>query len=402
MSDLDLDELRSELNDFAQDEKKGGRPPREERIIAGFEESQRFMEKHGRAPQHGEHRDIFERLYAVRLDRLRALDECRTLLAPFDHQGLLTGAPIASSTPAETMDDDELLAELEGAAGSSDITKLRHVRTSAEKREAEEIASREKCLDFDKFKELFQQVHNELEGGVRTTRRFVKDAGFQKADIQAGQFFILGGQTAYVAEVGEPIKAPNGESDARLRVIYSNGTESNLLLRSLQRALYKDEAGRRITDPVAGPLFADQTAEDDEASGTIYVLRSKAVHPVVAANRDILHKIGVTSGSVERRITNARQDPTFLMADVEIVATYELYNINRTKLENLIHRIFGSARLDLTIEDRFGKPVKPREWFLVPLFVVDEAVGRIKDGTITGYVYDPKSAKLVLASAHDR
>jgi Meiotically Up-regulated Gene 113 (MUG113) protein len=402
MSDLDLDELRSELDDFAQDEKKGGRPPREERIIAGFEEIQRFMEKHGRAPQHGEHRDIFERLYAVRLDRLRALDECRSLLAPFDHQGLLAGAPIVSSAPAETMDDDELLAELEGAAGSSDITKLRHVRTSAEKREAEEIASREKCLDFDKFKPLFQQVHNELEGGVRTTRRFVKDAGFQKADIQAGQFFILGGQTAYVAEVGEPFKAPNGESDARLRVIYSNGTESDLLLRSLQRALYKDEAGRRITDPMAGPLFADQAAEEDEASGTIYVLRSKADHPVVAANRDILHKIGVTSGSVERRITNARLDPTFLMADVEIVATYELYNINRTKLENLIHRIFGSARLDVEIKDRFDQPIVPREWFLVPLFVIDEVVGKIKDRTITGYVYDPKSAKLVLASAYDR
>ncbi len=143
MSDLDLDELRSELDDFAQPEKKGGRPPREERIIAGFEEIQRFVETHGHAPQHWEDRDIFERLYAVRLDRLRALDECRSLLAPFDHQGLLTGALIPSSEPSESMDDDELLAELEGAAGSTDITHLRHVRTSAEKREAEEIASRE-------------------------------------------------------------------------------------------------------------------------------------------------------------------------------------------------------------------------------------------------------------------
>ena len=85
------------------------------------------------------------------------------------------------------------------------------------------------------------------------------------------------------------------------------------------------------------------------------------------------------------------------MADVEIVATYELYNINRTKLENLIHRIFDPARLDIEIKDRFGNPVMPREWFLVPVFVVDEAVERIKDGTITDYVYDPKSAKLVNA-----
>jgi hypothetical protein len=394
MSDFDLDELRSELEEFAQPEKKGGRSPREERIIAGFEEIQRFVETHGRAPQHGEGHDIFERLYAVRLDRLCALEECRTLLASFDHQGLLAGAGLSPATPTEAMSDDELLAELEGAAGSPDITKLSHVRTSAEKRAAEEIASRERCPDFEKFKPLFQQVQSELESGLRTTRPFVKDAGFLKAEITAGQFFILGGQTAYVAEIGESIKAPNGESDARLRVIYSNGTESNLLLRSLQRALYKDEAGRRITDPIAGPLFADKNEDGDQASGTIYVLRSKADHPTVAAHRDLLHKIGVTSGSVERRIANARLDPTFLMADVEIVATYELFNINRTKLENVIHRVFSPARLEVEIKDRFGQPIIPREWFLVPLFAIDDAVGKIKDGTITGYVYDPKTAKL--------
>jgi hypothetical protein len=294
------------------------------------------------------------------------------------------------------MGDDELLAELEGAAGSPDITKLRHVRTSAEKREAEEIASREKCLDFEKFKPLFERIQSELESGLRTTRPFVKDAGFLKADIQAGQFFILGGQTAYVAEVGEPIKAPNGETDARLRVIYSNGTESDLLLRSLQRALYKDEAGRRITEPSAGPLFDDGTDDGDQASGTIYVLRSKSDHPLLAANRDILHKIGVTGGSVERRIANGRLDPTYLMADVEIVATYELYNVNRAKLETVIHKVFGAARLDVEIKDRFGQPIVPKEWFLVPLFAVDEAVTRIKDGTITGYVYDPQTARLAL------
>lgn len=395
MSDIDLDELRTELDDFAQPEKKGGRSPREERIIAGFEEIQRFVERNGHAPRHGEDGDIFERLYAVRLDRLRALGECRSLLTQFDHQGLLTSAPMVPSPPADLMDEDELLAELEGAAGSSDITKLRHVRTSAEKREAEEIASREKCVDFERFKPLFQQVQADLESGSRITRPFVKDAGFLKADIQTGQFFILGGQTAYVAEVGEPIKAPNGETDARLRVIYSNGTESGLLLRSLQRALYKDEAGRRITEPSAGPLFDDRTGDGDQASGTIYVLRSKSDHPLVAANREILHKIGVTGGGVERRIANARIDPTYLMADVEIVATYELYNVNRAKLEALIHKVFGAARLDVEIKDRFGQPIVPKEWFLVPLFAVDEAVDRIKDGTITDYVYDPKTACMV-------
>jgi hypothetical protein len=395
MSDIDDDDLAKELADFAPPEKKGGRSAREERIIAGFEDIQRFVEKHGRVPRHGEDGDIFERLYAVRLDRLRTLEECRSLLEPLDHQGLISATQLASAAAADAMDDDELLAELEGAAGSPDITKLRHVRPSAEKREAEEIASREKCLDFETFKPLFQQVKADLESGRRTTRRFVKDAGFLKADIQAGQFFILGGQTAYVAEVGEPIKAPNGETDARLRVIYSNGTESDLLLRSLQRALYKDDAGRRITEPSAGPLFDDQTEDSDQASGTIYVLRSKSAHPVVAENRAVLHKIGVTGGSVERRIANARLDPTYLMADVEIVATYELYNVNRAKLEAVIHKVFGAARLDVEIMDRLGRPIVPKEWFLVPLFAVDEAVNRIKDGSITGYAYDPESARLV-------
>ncbi|WP_292485591.1 GIY-YIG nuclease family protein [Mesorhizobium sp.] len=374
--------------------KAGGRSPREERIIAGFEEIQRFVEEHGRAPEHGEDRTIFERLYAVRLDRLRALSECRSLLAPLDHRGLLTGGETVAIAPVEEMDEDELLAELEGAAGAPDITELRHVRTSAEKRAAEEIANREKCEDFGKFKPLFTQLQNDLNSGLRTTRPFVKDAGFLKADITEGQFFILGGQIAYVADVGETFKAPNGEFDARLRVIYSNGTESNLLRRSLQRALYKDEAGRRITDPAAGPLFADEADDGDQASGTIYVLRSKSDHPIVAQNRDIVHKIGVTNGRINGRIANAKLDPTFLMADVEVIAIYELYNINRTKLGNLIHRIFGPARLDVEIKDRFGNPVVPREWFLVPLYAIDEAVERIKDGSISQYVYDPQEARL--------
>lgn len=393
------DALLAELGVEAETKKAAGRTPREERIIAGFEEIQRFVDEHGAAPRHGEDRDIFEQLYAVRLDRLRSLQECRTLLDPLDHQRILTSFEVADQAAPDDMDDEALLAELGVTADAADITELRHVRSSAEKRAAEEIANREKCEDFDKFKPLFEQVQKELAAGSRETRPFVKDAGFLKADIIEGQFFILGGQVAYVAEVGEIFRAPNGEYDARLRVVYSNGTESDLLRRSLQRALYKDEAGRRITEPTAGPLFASESDDEDIASGTIYVLRSKSDHPIVAQNRDVVHKIGVTSSSVGRRITNAKLDPTFLMADVEIVASYELYNINRTKLENLIHRVFGEARLDIEIKDRFGQPVKAREWFLVPLFVIDEAVEKIKDGTLVEYVYDAGSARLMERSA---
>jgi Meiotically up-regulated gene 113 len=387
--------LLDELGIEEESKPSGGRSAKEERIIAGFEEIQRFVETNGRAPQHGEGRDIFERIYAVRLDRLREQAECRVILEPLDTQGLLTGEAQAALGPnPDDLDDDELLAALDEETSATDLTELRHVRSASEKREAEEIANRQKCEDFDQFKPLFEKMQRELKDGVRKSQQFRKDAGFLKADITIGNFFILNGQTAYVADVGQPIKAPNGEYDARLRVIYSNGTESNLLLRSLQRALYKDEAGRRISEPTAGPLFGEELDEDDQTSGTIYVLRSKSDHPLVAANRELVHKIGVTSGSVEKRIAGANQQTTFLLADVEVVATYQLFNISRAKLENLIHRVFGPARLDIEIMDRLGRPILPREWFLVPLFVVDEVVDKIKDSSITRYVYDPKSATL--------
>jgi hypothetical protein len=390
MSDVDLDQLRAELDEFAQPERRGGRSPRDERIIAGFEEVQRFVEQHGHVPQHGEDKDIFERLYAARLDRLRALGECRALLAPLDHQGLLRSADGVPAEPLESMSDDDLRAELNGASGPSDLTKLRYVRSNAEIRAAEDIANRQKCEDFDRFAPLFSQVENGIKSGVRQTRRFRKDAS-----IETGNFFILGGQLVYVAEMGEPFRTPNGEPDARLRVIYSNGTESNLLLRSLQRALYKDEGGRRVTDPDVGPLFSDTWEDGDVESGTIYVLRSLSAHPFVAEHRDLVHKIGVTGGKVESRIANAAQDATYLLADVEVVATYKLAGINRTKLEAIFHRVFAPAQLNLTIQDRFGHPVHPREWFLVPLHVIDEAVGAVRDGSITSFVYDPKTAQLV-------
>jgi hypothetical protein len=386
------DALLAELGVEAEAKKESSRTPREERIIAGFEEIQRFVEQHGRSPQHGEGRDMFERLYAVRLDRLRELAECRAVIALLDHQGLLVDAAPASVSVPDDIDDDELLAQLGVDAEQSDITQLRHVRSAADKRAAEEIANRQQCEDFDEFKPLFEQVQKELGAGLRQTRRFER-----KSEIAPGRFYILGGQKAYVASMEQPSVNEHGNIDARLRVIFDNGTESNLLMRSLQKALQQDPAGRRIVEPAAGPLFADDNEEGDEASGIVYVLRSKSEHPAVAAHRNVLHKIGVTGGDVARRLANAKLDPTFLMAEVEIVATYELFNINRTRLENLIHRIFGPARLDIKIKDRFGNPVIPREWFLVPLFVIDQAIEKIRDGSITEYIYDPQTAALVRA-----
>lgn len=390
MTKLSDDELLNELGVDQEITKKSSYSPREERIIAGFEEIQQFVERYGHLPQQGDESDIFERLYAVRLERLREQEECRVLLASLDDQGLLSKVDIAPVDPVELMDDDDLLSELEEGSDSSGITELRYVRSQAEIQAAEEVAKREKCEDFALFQSLFEQVERELKSGVRQTRLFGKDAS-----INTGNFFILGGQLVYVAEMGDEFKAPNGQPDARLRVIYSNGTESNLLLRSLQRALYKDEAGRRLTEPDTGPLFSANWDDDDIESGTIYVLRSQSNHPFVVEHRELIHKIGVTGGKVDSRIANAAHTATYLLADVEVVATYKLAGINRTKLEGIFHRLFATAQLDLTIHDRFGHPVRPKEWFLVPLHVIDEAVHRIQDGSITNVVYDSNTASLV-------
>lgn len=397
MAEMTDDDILAELGVDLAPKKVRARTPREERIIAGFEDIVKFREEHGRAPQHGEDRDIFERLYAVRLDRLRVLPDCRDLLAGIDAHGLLDGADVYAAS-AEDLDDSALLAELGIEADeTADITQLRNVRSNSDRKAAEEIASATRCEDFATFKPLFDQVQAGLEAGTRTTRRFGRDAG-----VDLGDFFVLRGQMAYVAEVGEPTKAPNGQNDARLRVIYSNGTEANLLRWSLQRALYKDESGRRVTVPDAGPLFdpvQDQPAEPDYLpTGTLYVLRSRSDHPTIAANRDLIHKIGITGGSVEARIAGARDDATFLLADVDVIATYKLYDVNRPKLEALIHRVLDAVRFDAAISDRFGKPVRPKEWFMVPLPVVDDIVSRIGDGTLAGMIYDSKNAALIRAA----
>ena len=389
MSDMDLDELRSELDDFAQAKKSDGRSTTEERIIAGFEEIERFVEEQGRLPQHGEDCDIFERLYAVRLDRLRGSQECRAILEPLDSRGLLDASG-DTELATEDLTDDELIAALGIKTNpEDDVTQLTHVRSRQEIKAAEEIAQRTLCEDFDNFKPIFETVQRQLATGERQTLKYQDNA-----EINQGDLFILDGQKVVVADMCEPFVSDYGRSDRRLRVIYDNATESDLLLRSLQRALNKDKSSRRITNPDFGPLFSDAEAADDLPTGYIYVLRSKSEHPFIAKNRSVIHKIGVTGGDVKKRIANAKNDPTYLLADVEIVATFKLANINRRGLETLLQKFFSSVRLELELRDRFGTPVKPREWFLVPLEVIEEMIEKIQEGTIEQFRYDPGSASL--------
>ena len=327
MSDLTDKELLEGLGVEVEAKTKSSLTPRQERIIAGFEDIQRFTEEHGHTPSHGENKDIFERIYATRLEQIRRQSECVELLKDLDHQKLLD----ASHMPAvleEGLDDADILAALGvdvEPKDENDITNLRNVKTRAEVRAAEKIGRHTPCEDFDTFKPLFSAVRQEIKSGIRNTRPYKEDA-----KVEVGNFFILSGQMIYIAEVGETfVKAYKREShkDARLRVIYDNGTESDILLRSLQRALNKDETGRRVTDPIAGPLFTGEPGDQADASGTIYVCRSKSNNEFVTSNRDLVHKIGVTSTSVEKRIANAENDPTFLLAGVTLVATLALHQL---------------------------------------------------------------------------
>jgi hypothetical protein len=391
-TDEDLD-LLDELGIDTAPDPLPGRSAREERIIAGFEEIERFVEERGRLPQHGEDRDIFERLYAVRLDRLKESAECRAVLEPLDSRGLLAAETDLSAILATDLDDETLLNSLGiDPASDNDVTQLTHVRSRQEIKAAEEIAQRTPCSDFEKFKPIFDRVQHDLKNGIRQTIKYQDDA-----HINAEDLFILNGQKALIAAMGEYFTTDSGLLNCRLRVVYDNGTEGDYLLRSFQRALNKDKASRRITTPDFSslPLFSHVAAADDLPTGCIYVLRSRSTDPFITENRSVIHKIGVTGGDVKSRIANAKKDPTYLLAEVEIVATFKLANINRKKLEALLHKVFDSARLELALPDRFGTSVQPREWFLVPLEAIEDAIEKIKAGTLDRFRYDRATANLI-------
>lgn len=384
------DEILKELGELDKIKPAPKFTPREERIITGFEDIQRFVDTHGRVPLHGEDRDIFERIYAVRLDQLIAQEDCREILQQFDYQNLLSNHLAENEDDADEIDDDEILKHFSDENEESDITQLKYVRSSAERQSPDEVATRKTCQDFHIFKELFANVQHELDVGTRETREFKR-----KAEITQGKYFIVGGQIAFVAERHKDFVNDQGMVDSRLRVIFSNGTESNLLMRSLQRSLSQDQSGRRITEPKAGPLFSDEVKKDDVKTGVIYVLRSLSNDEIVKKHYNYLHKIGVTTGSVERRIQNARNEPTYLCADVQVVMKIDLFNIKPSLMEQLLHKIFDSVRCDLEINDRFGKPVSPKEWFMVPMQAIEEAVNLIKSESITKYVFDTNTLKFV-------
>ena len=208
--------------------------------------------------------------------------------------------------------------------------------------------------------------------------------------IQKGEFFVLNGVMCYVSEMGEREKK-GGKVNARLHLIFENGTESNMLLRSLATELYKDESGRRVI-----PSEVDfELNEDDKSTGFIYVLSSESEEPRISSIPN-LFKIGYATTPVAKRIANASKEPTYLMAPVNVVAEYECYNMDTQKFENLIHTVFKDVCLDIEIADINGKMCKPREWFSVPIDQVNRAIELVVNGQIVNYRYNVKANLLEL------
>ncbi|VVE50317.1 GIY-YIG nuclease family protein [Pandoraea cepalis] len=345
----------------------------DERLLNSFKEIEQFYLEHKREPEANKE-DMTEFRLHSRLAGLRASQDKRTSLFPFDECGLLTVTP---TSIADVFNDDDM-----GLLGSSDedIFKLRHVPASIEMPET--IASRKPCKDFEDFEQLFKTCHEELASGIREARAFTGEQ-----QIQVGHFFILHGVMAYVAHVGEK-EAKKGKVNARLRCIFENGTESNMLLRSLATELYKDEAGRRILDHQDKALEdLASLGGDDKLAGYIYIVTSLSPKPGIAGIKN-LYKIGFSTVPVEERVRNASQEATYLMAPVRIVTAFECYNVNVQKFESLLHAFFGKNCLDLAVVDKNGKRIQPREWFVAPLAAIEMAVQLLINGEIVHYRYD--------------
>lgn len=353
----------------------------DERLIASFEEINKFIDDNGREPKPSMANIIEYQLHS-RLNAIRADKEKIKALLCLDKHGLLK-TEIKEIKSIEDIFADDDFGLLSSEADS--IFTLKHV--PKETNMPDYIARRKACEDFDKFEHLFIQCQEDLRQGKRTLSPFQNEQNIDK-----GLFFVLKGVLLYVAEVGER-EIINDKVNARLRCIFENGTESDMLLRSLAAELYKD--GRRVSKHFDHLLegFSNVSAEDEE-TGFIYILKSLSKDPNIQSIEN-LFKIGFSKVPVEERIKNAEQEPTYLMAPVQIVSAFKCFNFNPQKLEQLLHQFFGTACLNIDIFDNQGKRHMPREWFVAPLDVIQEAIQLLLSGEIVNYYFESEKQEIV-------
>ncbi|MDL0433826.1 GIY-YIG nuclease family protein [Marinobacter sp. TBZ242] len=408
---------------------KSSAPSADQRLVATLQGIEAFVTLHGREPQK-DAKDLNEATLAVQLAALRRDPAKVDGLAAWDSLGLLGG----STGDSEDASQDDQPATSDGAvqsAGSSttkscspppakatvspdsvtslddiwesdtlgllsgggenveSIFDLTHVPEASERDMPDEIAQRTHCNDFYRFEGLFDQVRDELRQGDAEAVPFQKES-----QIDEGDMFVLNGMLCIADQVGKESVGAGRKFNPRLRVVFDNGTESNLLLRSLARALYKDETGRRILR--RGDTFdaMQGITHHDKRTGVIYILRSLSQDPALRGIRN-LYKIGYTETDVEKRIAGAERQQTYLEAPVQVVTSFECYNLDPRRFERLVHAMLHHQRVSVLLHSRDGGSYRPREWFDVELDAAREIVNRIVDGTIAQYRMDNTTGRLV-------
>lgn len=360
----------------------------DERLIEAFQEINVFFERNNREP---EATNVTEFKLLSRLKGIREDAKKVEILKAHDLYNLLKVKEDVKSIGDILQDDDLGILDTEETLS---IFKLKNVANSREREEADFIARRKpmKEKEFEVYNSMFKEVHQELRKGKR------KIVEFKEYNLQEGVYYVLDGMLLFLESINidESSKTlPSGDriwKDGRTSCIFENGTKSNMLYRSLSKRLY--ENGKVVThnsDTDDATLLNNSNAigEEDLATGWIYVLKSKSTNTEIAAINN-LYKIGYSQVEVEQRIRNAAKEPTYLNADVSIISTYKCYNVNPQKFEQLLHRFLAEACLDIDILDDLGRRITPREWFVVPLPIIDKVINLILSGEIVKYHYDAK------------
>lgn len=350
---------------------------KDERLVGSFEQINDFVRKNGRIPIE-QADDISEAMFGHMLNTIRVDKKKVEALTDYDEFGLLESEKAPGSLEELFAEDSDLF---KGSGDIFDVQKL--PRQGIANKNTGETANRKPVEDFSIYRPLFEEKQAGLASGKYKLIKFTK-----QEEVVEGGYYITGGQMCYVESIGKE-KMTFGRMKARLRVIFENGTESNIYLRTLSSQLYNDDGFIVIS-------ANSKKAEDDKkAVGHIYILRSKSEDTSV---QDIanFYKIGMTEDTVENRIANAEKDPTYLMVPVEIVETYKVTgDYNTQKVEALIHRFFADAKVVLIITDKDGKEYTPDEWYSVPIGVIREAIDLLNTGDIINFVYDNERQKIV-------
>ena len=351
----------------------------DERLIKSFEEINEFIDKNDCEPR--ECNDIHERLLFSRLGHLKNDHSKTVILRKYDRHNLLGTVKELQSV------DDVLDADPLGLLNTPDegIFDHKFIKSITSREDADFVATRIECKDFDKFDLLFKQIHSDL------TSKRRKLLPYGEKQLEPGNFFVQNGMLLYLESVKNLVKDKFDKYDGRTKVIFENGTESSMKYRSLGKILLLD--GQAVSAPRESCEQESKIDNNDLETGFIYVLRSCSQDPEIVKIKD-LYKIGYSSQSVADRIENAVSDPTYLMADVESIAEFKTYNVNPQKLELLIHTFFSRARLNMDVFGEANKRYSPREWFIVPIKEIGIAIELIASGEIINYVYNANRMRI--------